>query len=60
MWSTSGCLRGCLCVGDLLRISSGSVGEDYGGEEARPKVAERALKVALWIGWTFGGFRDGK
>ena len=31
-------------VGDE-RVPSGSV-----GEEARPKVAERALKMALWVG----------
>lgn len=31
----------------VLGHSSGSVGEDYGGDEARLKVAERALRAAL-------------
>lgn len=33
----------------VLGHSSGSVGEDYGGDEARLKVAERALKAALGV-----------
>lgn len=33
----------------VLGHSSGSVGEDYGGDEARLKVAERALRVALGL-----------
>ncbi|RWC10374.1 MAG: integrase [Mesorhizobium sp.] len=33
----------------VLGHSSGSVGEDYGGDETRLKVAERALKAALGI-----------
>jgi len=34
----------------VLGHSSGSVGEDYGGDEARLKVAERALIEALRLG----------
>lgn len=34
----------------VLGHSSGSVGEDYGGADARLKVAERALKAALGVG----------
>ncbi|RWD31826.1 MAG: integrase [Mesorhizobium sp.] len=33
----------------VLGHSSGSVGEDYGGADARLKVAERALKAALGV-----------